>query len=180
MAEPTPSPTVPELTLDDLNASIAQSVQKGIAEGLRQSRSQPQAPAPAPAADPLRDVIAPYIDPKINQLALGAASAMDYARFYTSHPEAVRHQTRIEKKFEEQLMSGAPLDRGRVFNLLRGEHFDEFMAEAQASQQSAAARAIAAGTVGASSGPHGVSFEDPFAMTPESLDAALSKPGVTF
>lgn len=184
---PDPKPAAPAettMSLDDLNAAIAKSVQQGIAEGMKQVNRETPRPAAAPAtpppADPLRDVIAPYVDPKINQLAIGAASAMDYTRFYTSHPEAVKHRDRIEKRFEEQMAAGMPLDRGRLYNLIRGENFDEFMAESQANAQAAAARAAAAGTVGAGSGPHSVSFEDPFSMTHEALDAALSKPGVTF
>ncbi len=182
-----PGAAPPPMTIEALNDSIAKSVQQGIAQGLSQVRQQEQQQAQARAAqeaagkaDPLRDALAPYVDPKVNQAILGSATAMDFARFYIAHPEAVKHQQKIEARFAQQMQGGNPLPREQVFNMLRGENFDEFMAERTADQQAAAARAAAAGTVGAGSGPHGVTYEDPFAMTHEALDAALSRPGVTF
>lgn len=191
MADATPGApaagAAPALTLDELNASIAASVQKGIASGLSQVRADEQARAQQGAAaaaagkpDALRDVLSPYIDPKLNQVLLGSASAMDYTKFYVTHPEAVKHQALIEAKFAQHLQAGAPLPREQVFHMVKGERFDEFVVEHQETQKQAAARAAAAGTVGAGSGPHQVTFEDPFAMTPEALDAAMNRPGVTF
>lgn len=170
-----------------INDAVVKAADADAARRAQAARQQVQArqrQAQAPGngkGDALAEVIAPYIQPALAAVAghsaVASANAVDYAKFYTDHPEARTHQDKIEAKFSQLLAEGQPLARGDIWNWLRGADFDAFRKEANDAEKVALDRAKTEGlaaTPGAHAG-HVVISGDPFTMSAEELESVLKE-----
>lgn len=167
-------------------ALVTEGVREVVAEtqAAQQRQAQQQQAAIAQAQqsqiqtgrDPIADVIAPVVNPMMQAAILQGQAGQDAAVFYATTPQAAKHASFIEERFQHSMAQGRPIKRSDLWHHYRGEHFEKFAAEEQAQREEAARLAEQAATVGGGM-PRtlvGATPKDPHDMQPDEMDTYLS------
>lgn len=105
-----------------LREEIARATQEELAKLQKaQPKEQKIDTSRAEFDKQLKDLIDPIVQPALQEARLTAASAMDYARFYSSNPDAVEYKDDIEELFKKGVESGRAVDRESLASYVLGQ-----------------------------------------------------------
>jgi hypothetical protein len=166
--------------MDALAARLQQSASQGVQQAIegvarrnqdQQNRERANA---ATQADPVASTIMPILAPALRELAIKGDSGRDAAVFYATTPQAAKYSGGIEARFNELLARGIPVDRASLWNLIKGENQETFVAEAIKNRDAEVKAAQDAATVRGSRGgaPQG-QIREASGMTQDELLKAL-------
>ena len=122
----------------------------------------------------MASTILPIVGPALREVAIKADSGRDAAVFYATTPQSHKYSGVIESRFNDLLARGIPVDRASLWNLIKGENQDAFIAEAIKQRDEEVRRAQEAATVrGTRGGAPMAQVRDPHTMTQDELATAL-------
>lgn len=181
MAEPeTQAAPAPAFDMDALASRLQQAAAQGTQQAIegvanrnRQEQERERANA-ATQADPVASTIMPILAPALRELAIKGDSGRDAAVFYATTPQAAKYSGMIENRFNELLKRGIPVDRASLWNLIKGENQDTFVAEAIKSRDAEVKAAQDAATVrGSRGGAPAGQVREATSMNRDELEKAL-------
>lgn len=190
VSEGEPKPAPPALDQDALNRTIAEGIKTGLSD-LAAQLPQPapmrsHEPTAPPAKDPIAELVTPVIAPYLGVINARAESAIDAAKFYSTH-EAVpevgvlrdKYRDKIEKVYQDEMNAGRLTPRWAIWNFLKGGELSSEITEAVITARDREKQAALEATV-AGPGARRPMGEPVSAgsMTQEQLDKAME--GVIF
>lgn len=180
--QPAPAPAI---DVDALAQRLQQAAAQGTAQAIenvaqrQQRQQQAQAAQAATQADPVASTVLPVVTPALRELAVKADSGRDAAIFYATNPAAAKFAPQIEARHNDLIARGIPVDRNSIFNLIKGENQEQFIAEEIKRRDDAVKAAQEAATVrGSRGGAPAGQVREATSMTADELSKALEN--VTF
>jgi hypothetical protein len=153
-------------------AGTAQAIEGAARRNQQQLQQQEQ--QRQTQADPVASTIMPVIGPALREVAIKADSGRDAAVFYATTPSSHKYSGLIETRFNELLARGIPVDRASLWNLIKGENQETFVAQAIKERDEEVKKAQEAATVrGSRGGAPAAPVRDASSMTADELSKAL-------